>query len=169
MEHYKSWANLNRQLNEYLCDQLKERLSYFLTRYHKVHDSYGRAAILLDGQELVCFSWIEMYHQENDIALLYKEDKGNSYDELSERMKPKWDEDGTYYEMDFLKAVLQFRSMAIQEALQSDNYIIKILAILDRRIGKRTLKRIADDKEYEKYPGWVQRFYILRLMVSNLK
>jgi hypothetical protein len=42
-----------------------------------------------------------MYHQENDIALLYKEYKGSSYDELSDRMMQKWDEDGTYYEMDF--------------------------------------------------------------------
>lgn len=48
MNHYKSWGYLNKQLADLLCDELKERVSYFLTRYHKVHNSYGRAAICLD-------------------------------------------------------------------------------------------------------------------------
>ena len=45
MNHYKSWSGLNQQLNECLCISLKNRVSYFLTRYHEVHNSYGRAAI----------------------------------------------------------------------------------------------------------------------------
>ncbi|MBP1927182.1 hypothetical protein J2Z76_003055 [Sedimentibacter acidaminivorans] len=163
MEHYKSWGGLNRQLCEYLCDELKERVTYFLTRYHEVHNSYGRAAIRLDGKELVCFSWIEMYHQENDISILYEEEKESSYGEMTARMKPKWDKDCTYCEMDFLDAVLQFRNMSIKAALQSENYIIRILAVMDRRVGKRTLMRITDNKEYKKYPVWVQQFYELRL------
>ncbi len=164
MEHYKSWANLNKQLQSYLCDEYKDRITYFLTRYHKVHNSYGRAAIRLDGKELVCFSWIEMYHQENDMARLYKEYLDSSYDELAEVLKSKWDEDGTYCEMDFLDAVLHYRNMSIKDALESNNYIIKLLAILDRRVGKRTLNRIAKDKLYENYPVWVKQFYELRLL-----
>lgn len=163
MEHYKSWGGLNKQLSLYLCDELQDRITYFLTRYHEVHNSYGRAAIRLDGKELICFSWIEMYHQENDISNLIEEKHENSYNEMTAMMKPKWDSDCTYCEMDFLDAVLQFRNMSIQEALQSENYIIKILAIMDKRVGKRTLMRIADDKEYKKYPRWVQQFYELRL------
>ena len=68
MDHYKSWSGLNKWLCECLCEELKDRITYFLTRYHKVHDSYGRAAILLDGKELVCFSWIEQYRQEQQVA-----------------------------------------------------------------------------------------------------
>ncbi|MDF2541682.1 MAG: hypothetical protein K0S47_1400 [Herbinix sp.] len=163
MDHYKSWSGLNKQLSEFLCDELKGRITYFLTRYHEVHNSYGRAAIRLDGKELVCFSWIEMYHQENDISILYDEKQDNSYEETIARMKPEWDINCTYYEMDFLNAVLQFRNMPIQAALQSDNYIIKILAIMDRRVGNKTLMRIENDNEYKKYPVWVKQFYELRL------
>lgn len=43
MNHYKSWAGLNKQLTDLLCEELKDHLSYFLTRYHRVHNSYGRA------------------------------------------------------------------------------------------------------------------------------
>ncbi len=162
MDHYKSWGGLNKQLCFYLCDELKERVTYFLTRYHKVHNSYGRAAIWLDGQELICFSWIEMYYQENDISKLINEGQESSYNEMIATMKPKWDSDCTYYEMDFLDAALKFRNMKIADALQSNNYIIKILAIMDSRVGKRTLMRIAEDKEYRQYPKWVQQFYELR-------
>lgn len=53
MEKYKSWSGLGKQLTDNLCDALKNRITFFLTRYHSVHDSYDRAAIRLDGKELV--------------------------------------------------------------------------------------------------------------------
>lgn len=164
MEHYKSWSGLSKQLEDMLCDDLKGRVTYFLTRYHKAHDSYGRAAIRVDGKELVCFSWIEMYNKECDISKLYEEDRTCSYEEMKIKMKPKWDSNCTYYDMDFLDAALEFRNLSIQDALNSENYIIKILAIMDRRTGKRTLLQIANTEDYKKYPGWVRQFYELRIM-----
>lgn len=163
MENYKSWSALNKQLTENLCDELKERITFFLTRYHSVHDTYGRAAIRLDGKELVIFSWIEMYHQEIDISKLHKAGVRESYNKMEEQLKPRWDADCTYSEMDFLDAALKFRNMAIKDALESENYIIKILAILDKRIGKRTLAQIKKSNEYQQYPAWVRQFYHLRL------
>lgn len=163
MEHYKSWAGLKKQLSENLCDSLKPRISYFLTRYHDVHNSYGRASIQLDEREMVRFSWIEMYYQDRDLNASFEEGRNSDYEELARELKPKWDAAGTYCEMDFLNAVLLFRNMSIQEALRSENYIIKIFAILDRRVGKRTLAKLADEAEYRQYPEWVRQFYELRL------
>lgn len=163
MTHYKSWSGLKKQLSETLCDTLINRVTYFLTRYHDVHNSYGRAAILLDGKEMVCFSWIEMYYQERDITPLYNEMPGSPYEAFVKKMKPKWDANCTYCEMDFLEAVLQFRNMPIQEALESENYIIKVLAIMDRRVGKRTRSRILEEAAYNEFPAWVRQFYDLRL------
>ena len=163
MEHYKSWSNLNKMLNQRLCDTLKGQIQYFLTRYHQVHNSYGRASILLNGKELVCFSWVEMYRQECPASALYEENPHLSWDGIEAIMKPKWDEECTYCEMDFLSAALQFLDLPIQKALQSDNFIIKILAILDRRVGKRTLRQIAGGGAYAEYPLWVRQFYDLRL------
>ena len=157
MEHYKSWAGLKKQLNEFLCEALINRITYFLTRYHDVHNSYGRASIRFDGTELVCFSWIEMYHQEYAVSAVHKKDPKLSYEDAIEQLKPEWDKNCTYYEMDFLDA-----------ALKSDNYIIKILAILDKRVGNRTLAQLSNNKEYEAYPEWVQQFYRLRFTSSKI-
>lgn len=160
MEHYRSWADLNRRLTDLLCDELKGRLSYFLTRYHKVHNAYGRAAICLDKKELVCFSWVEMYHQEADLHEIWKETGIWDPDNLN--LKQKWDADATYCDMDFLSATTSFLQMPVREALHSDNYIIQIFAILDRRIGKRTLCKIKESGVYQNYPSWVKQFYDLR-------
>ena len=54
---YKSWSNLKKQMNDLLCDSLKDRISYFYTRYNKDRGSFGRATINLDKNELISFSW----------------------------------------------------------------------------------------------------------------
>lgn len=169
MERYKSWSGLNSWLNACLCAELKGRITYFLTRYHKVHDSYGRAAILLDGKELVCFSWIEQFRQEQAVDAKYDADGSKDWFALYDEMKPIWDEECTYCEWDFLKAVLEFRNLSIQDALNSKDYIIKILAILDKRTGKRTLQKIAQAGDYKQYPLWARQFYELRLRIENKK
>ncbi len=164
MNHYQSWSKLNKQLSELLCDELKDRLSYFLTRYHKVHNSYGRASIRLDNRELVCFSWIEMYRQENALSEVWE--KTGIWEPNDPGLKDKWDTNATYHDMDFLMAVTSFLQMPITEALYSDDYIIRILAIVDRRIGKRTLQKLRESRDYQGFPSWVKQFYELRLGVS---
>ena len=160
MNHFKSWSGLNHQLNEYLCDSLKNRVSYFLTRYHEVHNSYGRASIMLDGKELVVFSWINMYKQEFDTTKQWKEAGITNSDALE--LKNKWEKDGTLSEWDFLQSATDFLQMSIADALTSENCLIRIFAILDRRVGKRTIQKIQDSGVYKTYPDWVQQFYRLR-------
>ena len=164
MNHYKSWSGLNKQLTERLCAPLRTRISYFLTRYHDVHNAYGRAAIRLDGTELVVFSWIEQYRQEAETDRLVRE-SGTTYEAAGEQLKPKFDANCTYSEMDFLSAALEYRDLSIQDALHSENYIIRILAILDRRAGKRAVQECLAGDTYQKLPHWVQQFYELRLQL----
>ena len=52
--HYKSWSSLNQQLTGLLCDSLRDRIRYFFTRHVESGGNHSRAAILLDGKELVC-------------------------------------------------------------------------------------------------------------------
>lgn len=49
---------------------------------------------------------------------------------------------------------------SVRECLDSGNYILKLLVVLDRRIGKRTVKRLADNISNE--PEWFQKFVLLR-------
>lgn len=110
---------------------------------------------------MVCFSWIEMYHQETDLNKVWEETGVWDYNDLN--LKEKWDANATYHDMDFLAAATSFLQMPIMKALYSDNYIVQIFAILDRRVGKRTLRKIKENGFYLNYPFWVKQFYDLRL------
>ena len=158
MEHYKSWSGLRNKLTDYLCEPLRDRITYFLTRYHKVHNSYGRAVIMLDKEEIIAFSWNEMHRQDFDLSQLYALN-GTSYEDGEKQLKPQWDKNCTYCEMDFLKAATAFLNMSIREALNRDNCIIRIFAILDKRVGKKTLQKIKDEIDICELPEWVMRFY----------
>ena len=175
LEHYKSWSHMKKRAESFICDSLRGRITYFFTNYHDVHNVYGRTAVRLDGKELVRFAWIEQYRQENDISKLLKENPKVSFASveeeeqyISERQKAAWDANCTYCESDFLGAMQAFFHLAIEDALVSENYIVRILAIIDRRTGKRTLKRIKDRGEFSDYPDWVQIFYKLRLSVDGI-
>lgn len=48
----------------------------------------------------------------------------------------------------------------VQECLDSGDYILRMLAVLDRRIGKRTVSRLADNLFDE--PEWFRKFIVLR-------
>lgn len=160
MEHYKSWQYLNKQLSERLCEGLRGRVTYFLTRYHAVHNSYGRAAIRLDGKELAVFTWNNVYLLEYEEHKLWEK---NAPEEGYQKLKREFAENGVLSEWNFLSAATEFLQMPIADALCSENYLVKIFAIMDRRMGKRTLQKLAESGEYKNYPEWVRQFYELRL------
>lgn len=47
-----------------------------------------------------------------------------------------------------------------------DNNCTCILAIMDKRVGKRTLAKIKNEQKYEDYLEWVKQFYKLRFSAS---
>lgn len=49
---------------------------------------------------------------------------------------------------------------SVKECLGSGNYILKMLTVLDRRLGKRIIKQLVDNFSNE--PEWFRKFIILR-------
>ena len=160
---YKSWSNLKKQMNDLLCDSLKDKITYFYTSYHEVHNAYGRATIRYGEKELVAFSWVEMYAQEREVSRLSAEGKKVSYEELE---KEKWMPECTLCEADFLSALTVYLKTDIATSLNSDNYLLRVFAYMDRRVGKRTLIKIKDD--VEKLPDWVKQFYRIRCEADGI-
>ncbi len=160
---YKSWSNLKKQMNDLLCDSLKDKISYFYTRYHEVHNAYGRATVNYCGKEIAAFSWVEMYQQEREADQLYREGKAVSCEELE---KEKWMPECTLCEADFIHSITVFLKTDIAASLQSDNYLLRVFAFMDRRVGKRTLVKLMD--EAETLPHWVKQFYLLRCEAEGI-
>ena len=71
-----------------------------------------------------------------------------------------------YEDKEFCEALEVYRNQDIQESIHSINPIVKMFAVLDRRVGKRTLVKIKD--EIETLPKWVKQFYYLRCEAEGI-
>lgn len=153
-ENYNSWSDLRKRQLALLAPSLQGRVDYHLARYHEVHNSYGHAAILVDDKAAITFSWVEMYEQE-----MYNYDDAHL---------PRWENDATFSDYEFIDALTAYRHLSIADALVDNDFIIRVLAILDRRVGKRTLLRLVQDDTWNGWPEWVRRFYKLRFDAEGI-
>lgn len=160
-----TWSKIRHKLeNEYLADALKGRITYFCTTYTSAPDHNGRAAIRLDGKEIVEGSYYEQWSKAHLIP------KGENYEA---RMKPGFrvvDDTalkfGQFDQTVFYKAFEIFDSEKIEDSLKSDNALVRIFAILDRRVGKRTLLRLKENIEEE--PEIFRLFFSIRAEAEGL-
>ena len=70
-----------------------------------------------------------------------------------------------YTDEEFCEALAVYRHQNIQDSITSSNPIIRMFAILDRRIGKRTLAKI--QTSIEEQPEWLRQFYKLRFSAET--
>lgn len=134
-----------------MCDALKGRLRYFITKYKKSPDQLGRIAIIVDGREIIQGRIFNFYKGYNEVEKYIEECR------LKEEMFNVWQ---------FTDAVKIFLSSSIEESINSENLLIRLLVIVDRRIGKRTL--IKFKKSISQQPDWLQYFYKLRFEAEGI-
>lgn len=147
-----TWSGIRKKLEQdYLAESLKGHIQYFATTYRESHDQEGRAAILFDGEEILRG------------AFLFK-------DFFSERNPHNMDEialtTGGFDQTDFYCAFDEFDNQSIEKSLESENLIVKIIALLDRRVGKRRLLKMKEN--ISKEPEVIQRFYSIRTEAEGI-
>ena len=162
----RHWAEVRKILEQdLLCDSLKSRVRYFTTRYRKAHDGIGRVCILVDEKEVISMPFSIENERYAETHRRKKDEPDKSFKEIHEKVFEDFAEKGLYYPGDFGFALDEFLSANIQDALISNNYIVRMLAILDRRVGKRTLEKIKST--IPDLPEWLQYFYNLRIANDN--
>ena len=160
-----TWSKIRDKLeNDYLADSLKKRIKYFATSYSKCPDHEGRAAILLDGKQVIAGSYCEQWSKA---SLLPKDDT------LEIRLHyefPFMDNTALKYsqfdQRCFYKAFYEFDNQSIDRSLTSSNLLVRIFAILDRRVGKRRLYKIKENIESE--PEIFQIFFNIRIEAEEI-
>ena len=71
-----------------------------------------------------------------------------------------------YTDEEFCKALEAYRNKDIRDSINSANPLVRMLAVLDRRIGKRTLVKICDTLNEQ--PEWLRQFYLLRIEAEKI-
>lgn len=159
-----SWSHMRKYLEqEMLADSLRGRIRYGCTTYPGM-DGCHIFDVHADGKQLKRFSLetVNSYF----ITAGYK--SGDSYwdgfwyllNEIPVTARTEYTDD------EFCNALVNYRSQPIAASIVSSDPIVRMFAILDRRVGKRTLQTLV--KTIDMQPDWLQQFYILRLNAENI-
>ena len=160
-----SWSGMRKYLEkDMLADVLKGRVRYSCTTYPHMDGSHI-FEIFIDDKCIKRFSESTVYSS----FMNKNKDLNNQeiWDMVWNSINPEnMNEQIEFFSIDFSKALEIYRNSNIQESIFSKNPIVRMFAVLDRRIGKRTLLKLKS--ELCSQPKWLLPFYELRLRSEGL-
>jgi len=145
------WSKTKKALEALLANSVKAHVQYHVTSY--VTNETGiqrRAWITWDGKELANFSDSAYLHAVEQVADQLQNANnpqiGNRFrDYTGQAEQIVADQQQILPRYSFDEAVERYLSLSIDDAVIDKDPVIKALAMLDRRIGKRRLKQITID------------------------
>ncbi|NOU98592.1 SF0329 family protein [Paenibacillus planticolens] len=184
-----SWSKLKQNLESFLCPALNGRVVYRATSYRYLPDKAGICYIAVDKKNVLNMSditnsirWyqteqeikndsnIQIPISNEEIEAVRKDTKGTVPEDrliviarsrkISEYAKEMLSAQSSLSKSNFMEVANKFLSISIDESIESHEILLNILALVDRRVGK---KRIVNMTEMMmlKHPS-VQYFYELR-------
>lgn len=170
----QQWSKLRKRLENLICESLRERVKFTVTNYRKAHDQLGRAFISVDKNEVFNMCTLTsnnaLFEKEeellNDLQLKYDMFNEEQNCSIQDKAHEIIMTEGVFAQYDFFEAVEQYLNSSIEVSLHSNHIIIKILCLIDRRVGKKTLIRIKESIQQEH--KIVQFFYTLRCEAERI-
>lgn len=159
-----SWSGMRKYLEqEMLAESLRGRIRYNCTAY-KGMDGCHVFEIFLDNKLIKRFSWetVNSFFIANGYTDNKKPYGVCGYWQGFWALLEKYPVNSRteYTDEEFCEALKIYRNQDISSSVQSENPIIKMFAVLDRRVGKRTLIKL--NEEIDTQPEWLQEFCQLR-------
>ncbi|MFF5996915.1 nonribosomal peptide synthetase [Lysinibacillus sp. KU-BSD001] len=178
------WSKTKAILEGFLCEKLKKRIQLHATVY-RIQDSPGRVWITFDKKEILSASDLtfavkhgRLYEQMKAEANL----SGIPYNQNWEVMFQSKERQALVGASDHAEEILMRQSifesyhlyaplmnyshLSIEEALKSENSIIRAFSMFDKRLGKRTLKKLYFT---EGTHPLVMKFYNIRCAVEGVQ
>lgn len=178
----QSWSGLRKTLEQdLLCPALRGRVQYFLTHYHGAPDGYGRFCVRVDGTEHVMTNPYDYYLRGYGAEECRRKEaagvpgrvwtgKETLYEvenqAVEDAVEAQAIADGVFEIWFVTRAFRAYTQSPIADSLASADPLVRLFAVLDRRVGKRTLARL--EEELEQQPQWLQFFYRLRLEAEGI-
>ena len=144
------WSKLKSRVKGLICPELRDRIDFHLTSYRESHDGADKVWITVDGGRV--FSCKHYPREWAEAEAYYGGLRG-------EQVKDFLKAQEIHGPDDFGNAMRAYLDMPIGEALKSSDPLVKAFALVDRRVGKRTLEGLEiSDTEHT----LVKAFYDLR-------
>lgn len=164
----KSWSGMRKYLEEeMLADSLKNRIRYSCTKFPGM-DGGGLFRIFVDKKPVKDFSLETLASDSYNVyngkrpAEIYEVWQYWRYEQENTPLNERRE----FSDNEFASALYYYRHSDIFDSLYDEDPIVRMFAVLDRRVGKRTLVSIRD--EVSEQPEWLAFFYKLRLEAENI-
>ncbi|MOA16244.1 hypothetical protein D3C78_1364470 [compost metagenome] len=185
-----SWSKLKQNLEGFLCPALVGRVEYLATSYRYLPDKAGQCYIAVDKKHIFkmndATTFIRWYQTEleikndpdvqipistEEIEAIRQDTKGVVPEDrlkviarsrkISEHAKELMSAQSSLSKSNFTVAANTFLSSSIDDSIESNDILLNILALVDRRVGKKRILNMSEKMKL-KHPI-VQYFYKLRL------
>lgn len=176
-----NWNKLKKEIEGFLSPSLLDRVNYLSSGYRYAPDKKTQCYLVVDKKEVfntktneLEIKWYQteqeikndaslvMYVSDEDIAMVRKGSNGK-IPEARLRVIAKNNKltaQNNLHKSDFQKTVSVYLTTSIEKNLESDDILLNIMAIMDRRVGKKRLSTMAHAMGM-KHPV-VQYFYEVR-------
>lgn len=147
----KKFSKIKKELEaEWIADSIEGKVLYQLTKYRKSHDGcYGRVTISLDKEIRLNISDFETIKQYGRVAV-------NDYEIISK---------GAITTDIFYASYNEYCNNSVEENIQSENALIRLFTILDRRLGKKRLHIY--EEQLIRDVVWLKPYYDFRMKYEN--
>ncbi|MDA7027662.1 hypothetical protein PJ311_13830 [Bacillus sp. CLL-7-23] len=163
----QKWSKQKKQLTNFMCESLKNRVVFQVTSYRKAHDQMGRVYVMIDKKNALSMCSLktmsETYIRQKN---LWASGKEQNIEQIQELAIAQANDAGYFSKYHFWYALEEYFSNSIDQTLSSPDPIVRTLGMLDKRTGKRRLlkmkQQIQDEHDIVKY------FYQLRIKAEGL-
>lgn len=155
------WSKLKNKVESFLCDKLKGRIELHAAVYRKYHDGPRRVWFTFEKKEILSAADVTYAVKHEKLYQQIKEEKklkGIPYNrdwkvmfnsqERQELVKASDDveeiliKESIFSSYHLYESFKMYSSLSIDEAVKSENSIIRAFSMFDRRLGKRRLKEL---------------------------
>lgn len=146
------WSKWKKRMEEFTCDELKDRIAFHATVYRETHDQRGKVWIELDKKIIFqanSLEWqMEHYKLSNEIREINNcsdftdSDQASGYYQAYNDAERILRQQNKLDDFHFYNAMRLYFNSSYEESLESKEVLIRIFCLLDRRLGKRRLEAL---------------------------
>jgi len=152
------WSKHKKRVECLFAPSVIGRLELRSTSYRGTHDEEGRGYITFDKKEIWSMCTLKFYSTEYDKINEIVERENITHYEAQLLAHKELESEGKYNQYKYYESLDEYCNNSIEKSLVSDNLLVRCLAMLDKRLGKRRLQNIDLRNESSK----VVEFYKIR-------
>jgi hypothetical protein len=164
------WSKLKSLVEECFAPSLAKRVSLHQARYRHTQEEVGRVTMTVDGREVAAFAthmaWPTV-RPRVDLLMDARNAWGSpaAYAQAVAEVEAQLRTSAVFSDAVALDDLEAYLSMSLAAALEAESPLVRALAMLDRRLGKRRLRalRLPDDEH-----PLIRALYALRCEAESI-